>query len=143
MARAAISFAQGADARCDVDVDVVRALLSKNRPARAKFPVMPMTGLLSERERNMLRIISLGASNKMTAQKLSISPSTVRTHIESVFRKLECSTRAAATLKATQLGMLYGQSKSSRPILLYLAFSTPENEDIALSAAMPILVEKI
>jgi DNA-binding NarL/FixJ family response regulator len=30
----------------------------------------------------------------------------VRTHIESVFRKLECSTRAAATLKATHLGLL-------------------------------------
>ncbi|WP_408952043.1 HD domain-containing phosphohydrolase [Lysobacter sp. Hz 25] len=88
------------------DVDVVRALLSKNRPARAKLPVMPMTGLLSERERDVLRIISLGASNKVAAQKLSISPSTVRTHVESVFRKLECSTRAAATLKATQLGLL-------------------------------------
>jgi DNA-binding NarL/FixJ family response regulator len=50
--------------------------------------------------------VSRGASNKVVAQKLSISPSTVRTHIESVFRKLECSTRAAATLKATHLGLL-------------------------------------
>ncbi|MGH8081172.1 MAG: response regulator transcription factor [Lysobacter sp.] len=61
---------------------------------------------MTERELDVLRWISLGASNKTAAQKLSIGPSTVRTHIESVFRKLGSSTRAAATLKATQLGLL-------------------------------------
>jgi len=86
------------------DAEVVRALLNKRRPARPS--VAPTSTLLTERERDVLRWISLGASNKVVAQKLSISPSTVRTHVESVFRKLECSTRAAATLKATQLGLL-------------------------------------
>jgi HD-GYP domain-containing protein (c-di-GMP phosphodiesterase class II)/DNA-binding CsgD family transcriptional regulator len=88
------------------DVDVVRALLNKPRPIKSMPPAAPLTSLLTERERDVLRWISLGASNKAVAQKLSISPSTVRTHVESVFRKLECSTRAAATLKATQLGLL-------------------------------------
>ncbi|WP_457097780.1 HD domain-containing phosphohydrolase [Lysobacter sp. P5_B9] len=88
------------------DVDVVRALLRKPRPAKGRVSTAPLTSLLSERERDVLRWISLGASNKVVAQKLSISPSTVRTHVESVFRKLECATRAAATLKATQLGLL-------------------------------------
>jgi HD-GYP domain-containing protein (c-di-GMP phosphodiesterase class II) len=88
------------------DTDVVRALLDKPRPVKTKVPAAPLTSLLTERERDVLRWISLGASNKAVAQKLSISPSTVRTHVESVFRKLECSTRAAATLKATQLGLL-------------------------------------
>jgi DNA-binding NarL/FixJ family response regulator len=87
------------------DVDVVRVLLNKPRHA-ARPSLTPMNTLLTERERDVLRWISLGASNKVVAQKLSISPSTVRTHVESVFRKLECSTRAAATLKATQLGLL-------------------------------------
>ncbi len=87
------------------DADIVRALLNKARPV-TRLPVTPVNTLLTERERDVLRWISLGASNKVVAQKLSISPSTVRTHVESVFRKLECSTRAAATLKATQLGLL-------------------------------------
>ena len=88
------------------DVDVVRALVNKSRSTRTNLPVVPLGSLLTGRERDVLRWISLGASNKAAAQKLSISPSTVRTHVESVFRKLECSTRAAATLKATQLGLL-------------------------------------
>lgn len=88
------------------DREVVRALLDKPRSSGARSHTVPSSSLLTEREREILRCISLGASNKLVAQKLSISPSTVRTHVESVFRKLECSTRAAATLKATQLGLL-------------------------------------
>ncbi|WP_369039929.1 HD domain-containing phosphohydrolase [Stenotrophomonas maltophilia] len=88
------------------DLSVVQALLQPRsiaRPARHRAPTAP---LLTERERDVLQLISLGASNKRVAQKLGISPSTVRTHVESVFRKLECSTRAAATLKAAQLGVI-------------------------------------
>lgn len=88
------------------DLGVVHALLQRAPLVGAKEPASTATGLLSERERDILRCISLGASNKVAAQKLGISPSTVRTHVESVFRKLDCSTRAAATLKATQLGLL-------------------------------------
>ena len=71
---------------------------SKSRLARA-----PAVAL---RETDVLRRISVGESNKEVARALDLSPSTVRTHIESVFRKLECSTRAAATLKAFTLGLL-------------------------------------
>jgi HD-GYP domain-containing protein (c-di-GMP phosphodiesterase class II) len=63
-------------------------------------------GLLSEREAQVLKCISTGASNKEAARLLGISPSTVRTHVESVFQKLECTTRAAATLKALTLGLI-------------------------------------
>lgn len=64
------------------------------------------SALLTHRERDVLRAISLGATNKEAARQLALSPSTVRTHVENAFRKLECSTRAAATLKATALGLL-------------------------------------
>lgn len=88
------------------DADVVRVLLNKPPRVAARSAVPMPGGLLTGRELDVLRLISGGASNKLVAQKLSISPSTVRTHVENVFRKLECSTRAAATLKATQLGLL-------------------------------------
>ncbi|HSI59372.1 MAG TPA: HD domain-containing phosphohydrolase [Ideonella sp.] len=62
--------------------------------------------LLSAREAEVLARIAVGESNKEAARTLGISPSTVRTHLESAFRKLGCSTRAAATLKASTLGLL-------------------------------------
>ncbi|MDR6959541.1 DNA-binding CsgD family transcriptional regulator [Pseudomonas brassicacearum] len=61
---------------------------------------------LSEREAQILRCISEGGSNKEVARQLGISPSTVRTHVENMFRKLQCTTRAAATLKALSLGLI-------------------------------------
>jgi HD-GYP domain-containing protein (c-di-GMP phosphodiesterase class II) len=69
-------------------------------------PAAARRSLLSEREVDVLRRISLGESNKEAARILQISPSTVRTHVESIFRKLACSTRAAATLKALNLGLI-------------------------------------
>jgi len=61
---------------------------------------------LSPREIEVLRRVSLGESNKEAALRLGISPSTVRTHLESIFRKLGCKSRAAGTLKASVLGLL-------------------------------------
>lgn len=66
----------------------------------------PKASLLTARECRILLEISRGASNKEVARLLDISPSTVRTHMESIFRKLECSTRAAATLKGLTLGLI-------------------------------------
>lgn len=62
---------------------------------------------LTLREARILKEITQGASNKLVAQRLQISPSTVRTHMENIFRKLECSTRAAAAFKAATLGLIY------------------------------------
>ena len=87
------------------DADVVEAAIAAIDGAQAPAPSRS-TVTLSERETDVLRRISLGESNKEVARVLDISPSTVRTHVESAFRKLQCSTRAAATLKAFTLGLL-------------------------------------
>lgn len=62
--------------------------------------------ILTEREIGVLQCISLGHTTKEVARKLSISQRTVRTHVENVFHKLNCTTRAAAILKASTLGLL-------------------------------------
>ena len=84
------------------DAGVVAVLTGGAAPA----PAAAAPTLLSAREVGVLRRISLGDSNKEAARVLEISPSTVRAHLENIFRKLECSTRAAATLKAMTLGLL-------------------------------------
>lgn len=80
---------------------------SMHPSARGQRSLNHPKGLLSARERRVLLEISRGASNKQVARLLDISPSTVRTHVESIFRKLECSTRAAATLKGSMLGLIF------------------------------------
>jgi HD-GYP domain-containing protein (c-di-GMP phosphodiesterase class II) len=85
------------------DADAVRAVSGGAKPAAADEQSKI---LLTEREIEVFRSISLGLTNKEVARALAISPSTVRTHVENVFRKLGCTSRAAATLKASTLRLL-------------------------------------
>ncbi len=103
---ARVLCAQAAAGRFDTTaVNWVLAAAGDELPQAAE-PVAEGRKLLSGREAAVLRRISLGESNKEAARQLQISPSTVRTHVESIFRKLGCSTRAAATLKALTLGLI-------------------------------------
>ena len=87
------------------DSVIVDAVLAAANGQQLKPPTKAAT-ILTDRETEVLARISLGESNKEVARNLAVSPSTVRTHVESIFRKLECSTRAAATLKAYTLGII-------------------------------------
>jgi HD-GYP domain-containing protein (c-di-GMP phosphodiesterase class II) len=87
------------------DPEIVEAVAAAANGHRLKPPSKALT-VLTDREIEVLARISLGESNKEVARSLAVSPSTVRTHVESIFRKLECSTRAAATLKAYTLGII-------------------------------------
>jgi HD-GYP domain-containing protein (c-di-GMP phosphodiesterase class II) len=98
--------ADAAAGRFDLQaVNVVVAAADGTRVPVAE-PARQRKKLLSQREVAVLHRISLGESNKEVARELQISPSTVRTHVESIFRKLGCSTRTAATLKGLTLGQI-------------------------------------
>jgi DNA-binding NarL/FixJ family response regulator len=53
---------------------------------------------LTEREREVLKLIALGMSNKVIAGKMFITEKTVKTHANHVFRKLGVSSRVQAML---------------------------------------------
>ncbi|MCB0679367.1 MAG: response regulator transcription factor, partial [Saprospiraceae bacterium] len=55
---------------------------------------------LSEREREVLAELCQGKSYKMVADALYISQDTVRTHIRSIYRKLEVNSKSEAVAKA-------------------------------------------
>ena len=61
---------------------------------------------LSEREREVLRLVASGHTSKEVAQRLQISDQTVNAHIKNIYRMLQVRTRAQAVNLATQQGLL-------------------------------------
>lgn len=62
--------------------------------------------LLSQRELDVLRLLARGAANKAIAEGLSISESTVKTHVANIFQKLDVSGRTDAVTKAIREGII-------------------------------------
>jgi HD-GYP domain-containing protein (c-di-GMP phosphodiesterase class II) len=86
------------------DRRAVEAILAAARTLPQSPP--PHDALLSARELEVLRHISLGDTSKEAARALKISPASVRSHADSVFEKLDASSRPALTLKALARGLL-------------------------------------
>jgi DNA-binding CsgD family transcriptional regulator len=61
---------------------------------------------LSVREVEVLRLIDAGLSNQQIADKLSVAPSTVKTHINNIYGKLGVQTRVQAVTRARELNLL-------------------------------------
>lgn len=61
---------------------------------------------ISPRECEVLELLAEGASNKVIARRLAISPNTVKTHCARLFEKLEASTRTQLVHKARALDLL-------------------------------------
>lgn len=61
---------------------------------------------ISARELEVLELLANGASNKIIARKLDISPNTVKTHTKNLYEKLEVNNRTEATKKARELQIL-------------------------------------
>lgn len=59
-------------------------------------PAQRRTASLSSAELRVLALVADGGSTEATAEALSLSPHTVRTHMRNVMRKLEASSRAHA-----------------------------------------------
>lgn len=71
------------------------------RPAAAQiaFPE------LSESERRVLQLIAQGENNQTIADRLALSPKTVRNYISNIFVKLQVADRAQAIVKARDAGL--------------------------------------
>ena len=61
---------------------------------------------LTEKERNLLRHVAMGLSNKDLAERLSVSTNTVKWHMRNIFDKLQISNRVQAIVVARHLGMI-------------------------------------
>lgn len=62
--------------------------------------------ILSERELEVLRLMAKGDANKEIAAQLHITDSTVKTHISSIFQKLNAKDRTEAVMLAVKRGII-------------------------------------
>ena len=75
--------------------------MSSMRASRPEDPGAELT----DREREILRMVAAGKANKQIAAELVISERTARTHVSNILRKLNLSSRTQAALWAVREGL--------------------------------------
>ena len=62
--------------------------------------------VLSRRELEVLRLLAIGLNTRAAAERLHVSPATVRNHVQNLFAKLEVHSRLEAVAYATRHRLL-------------------------------------
>ena len=105
----AVARAAGASGFVSKDTaaaDVVKAVRTVALGTEVFAADDPSEARLSEREREVLREISSGATNKEIAVRLHLSPHTVKEHTSTIYRKLGVRNRAEAVQRAQRLSLI-------------------------------------
>ena len=82
-------------------VGLVLAAAGHRAPAHREWPAG-----LTAREVEVLGLLARGHSNREIAERLTVTPKTVSNHVEHIYLKIDASSRASATLFATQHGLV-------------------------------------
>ncbi|MFO6419130.1 response regulator [Hylemonella sp. W303a] len=91
-----------------IATDMTGKLVSALRgdaPTTPPNPAVALLEQLSRRERDILRGIARGASNKEIGAELGIAETTVKIHVQHVLRKLAVNTRVQAAVMAANAGV--------------------------------------
>ncbi len=86
---------------------LVAALRGQGAAARPQEPPASSQAFdkLSPREKEILALIAKGQSNKQIARELDIAETTVKIHVQHIFKKLDLSSRVQVAVLATSLGL--------------------------------------
>ena len=92
---------------CDSYPDFVNRLLGEKSPVQDQGIDLPQPyENLSERELEVLRLVSRGYSNRQIAEALFVTLGTVKKHLNNVFGKLQVSNRTEAVARGRELHLL-------------------------------------
>ncbi|MCB0075424.1 MAG: hypothetical protein KDE20_28415, partial [Caldilineaceae bacterium] len=86
--------------------DYVRSLLAACDEPVAPDVLAAAVDPLTERELEILRLLPTSLSTVEMAEQLIVAPSTVRTHIKSIYGKLQVNRRTDAVKRASELQLL-------------------------------------
>jgi len=98
-----------------IAIEYVERLLAalkedQDRRERRRHPlaanVQPLSEPLTDRELEVLRLVSIGQSNEVIAATLVISSETVKKHLKNIYGKLEVHSRLEAVNRAREAGCL-------------------------------------
>jgi DNA-binding CsgD family transcriptional regulator len=98
--RAASARGEAIIAELRGEIDLVRLVGSEQPPAPGgeafEARQMPVDAGLTPRERDILALMARGRSNAAIAEQLAITPSTVKSHVRNILRKLGAVNRVEA-----------------------------------------------
>ncbi len=77
-------------------------IVTKNLSVKQNLPGYMYQEQLTEREKEVLRLVSTGLTDAQVAQRLTVSPRTVSWHLSAIYRKINVSSRNAATVYAIE-----------------------------------------
>ena len=90
-----------------LDPEVAKRLVSRfQRPIKTPTGTQTAQEALTDRERDVLRLLIQGKSNKEIANALFIGDRTVKSHLSAVFQKLDVTDRTQAALYAVRHGLV-------------------------------------
>jgi LuxR family maltose regulon positive regulatory protein len=81
----------------------IETILPIETPARTSVNLVEP---LSEREREILRLVADGLSNSQLADKLIVTVGTVKKHLNNIYGKLGVASRTQAIVRGRELGLL-------------------------------------
>jgi DNA-binding NarL/FixJ family response regulator len=82
-----------------VDPRVAASLLRRRGPSKR------LTNELSPREREIIRLIAQGLSNRDIGRRLVLSEKTIKNHVSHIFAKIHCTARSQAAVHAIRIGL--------------------------------------
>ncbi|MBR0830148.1 response regulator transcription factor [Bradyrhizobium manausense] len=112
------------DATPEVLIDVLRRValgqpqppLSPDVPEPPIVEEKPFPTQLTDRERQIMRLVSEGLSNKEIGRRLNIADGTIKVHLHHIFQKLDISNRtvlAALAISQNELSLALRESQPS------------------------------
>ncbi len=89
-----------------IESQMLKGMLSEMKPGSGGGSATGVGKNLTKREREILALVAEGMSNREIADKLVLSPETVKSHVAAILEKLNVSDRTQAAIFAVRNGLV-------------------------------------
>jgi DNA-binding NarL/FixJ family response regulator len=106
-AQVADAVRRAAEGEMLIPAATLAGLLARQRQRqREEAAIQKLAGQLTPREREILQLMAQGLDNRAIAEKLFISFTTVRGHVQNILEKLDAHSKLEAVARANQHGLI-------------------------------------